>query len=97
MNLDPWIRPFGRAAIDGPSHGLFHFAATELALVLAIVVISLLVCGASSRSAHLPSVLESTRLSALDADTRLFGRDKASGANNDDYLEGLAKALNNGP
>jgi hypothetical protein len=49
----------GSAAVDGASASLVRLAAIELLLMVALVVIGLLACGALSRSAS-SMVLEST-------------------------------------
>jgi hypothetical protein len=83
-------------AVDSPSAGLFRLVTPALALVLAMVVLGLLAGDRPySWTDFVSTVTESTRSqpSAVGADSRVFDRDGASRANDDGYLEGLAKAL----
>jgi hypothetical protein len=93
MTQQSSFRQFGGSAVYGPWDTLVRFAATELALVLAIVVICLLAGGASLRTTSLPAAMGSIRAepSAVGADKP--DRDGTSRANDDGYVEGLEKAL----
>jgi hypothetical protein len=87
------IRLFGMAPVDGPRDNLVRFAVKELTLVLAIVVLCLLVGGASLRTASLLGVTDSTRSEPSAVGVGILDRDGASRANDDGYVEGLEKAL----
>jgi hypothetical protein len=83
-------------AVDGSSDGLVRLVTPALALILAMVVLGLLAGDKpSSWTDFVSTVTESTRSqpSAVGADSRVFDRDGANRANDDGYLEGLAKAL----
>jgi hypothetical protein len=92
MTQQSSFRQFGGSAVYGPWDTLVRFAATELALVLAIVVICLL-AGGALLTTSLPAAMGSIRAesSAVGADKP--DRDGTSRANDDGYVEGLEKAL----
>jgi hypothetical protein len=83
MTQESSILDVGRPAVDAPSASLVRLAATELLLMLALVVIGLLACGALSRPASVPVVQESTRSQpAVGADIRAFHGHEANSAHN---------------
>jgi hypothetical protein len=81
------------APIAGPWDNFVRFAVKEFALVLVIVVLCLLVGGASLQTASLLGVTEWTRSEPSIVGAGILDRDGASRANDDGYLEGLQKAL----
>jgi hypothetical protein len=87
MTQESSILDVGRPAVDGPADSLVRLAATELLLMVALVVIGLLACSAMSRSASVPVVQESTRSQpAVGADIRPFPGHEANNPNNDGGL-----------
>lgn len=99
MVQQPSLQPLGRAVSTPPDSllrlvtaALVRLVTAALALVVAMLVVSSL---ASSRplswTAFLPTATEFThsQLSSEGVDTRLFD----ANANNDGYVEGLAKAV----
>jgi hypothetical protein len=96
------LQPLGRAVSGQPDSlvrlvtaGLVRLATAALALVVAMLLINPL---ASSRP--LPWTILSSPVavhsqpSSVGADVRLFDGNDANSANNDGYLEGLARAVN---
>jgi len=89
MSQQSSILQVGGAAVGVPSGGLVRLAAAELLLMVALVVISVLACGALSRSALVPTVQESIGSQpTAGADIRPFEGHEGNGANND---AGVAK------
>lgn len=89
------IRLLGGAG-DRPFDASVRLVAMTLAFVLGMAVVSLPTGNRpSSLAAFLSTLAASTRWEASDAQlgSQLLGRDEANRANDDGYLEGLAKAL----
>jgi hypothetical protein len=89
------IRLLGGAG-DRPFDALVRLFAVTLVFVLGMAVVSLPTGnGPSSFTAFLSTLAASTRWQASDAQlgSQLLERDQANRANDDGYLEGLAKAL----
>jgi hypothetical protein len=85
------------AVRERPSDDLLRLAAAALVLVVATAVVSLPAGGgAASWTAFWSTVTASTESPLSNAEVRrpLFGQDNTSRANDDGYLQGLAKALN---
>jgi hypothetical protein len=90
------IRLLG-AVRERPSDDLLRLAAAALVFVVATAVVSLPAGGrAASWTAFWSTVAASIESQPSNAAVRprLFGQDNASRANDDGYLQGLAKALN---
>lgn len=96
------LQPLGRA-VGGPpdslvplvTGALVRLATAALALVVAMLVINPLASGRPLPwTTFSPPVAERSQPSSVGADIRLLDRNDASDANNDGYLEGLAKAVN---
>jgi len=96
------LRPLGRAVGSPPdslvrlvSAALVRLATAALVLVVAMLVISPLASGRPVPWTSFSStVTEHLQPSGMGADIRLFDGDQASHANDDGYLQGLAKAVN---
>jgi len=77
------------------SAAFIRLATAALVLVVAMLVINPLASGRPvSWTAFSSTVTEHWQPSGIGADIRLFDGDGASHANDDGYLEGLAKAVN---
>jgi hypothetical protein len=93
MTQNSSILEVGGAAVDGPSASLVRLAAIELLLMLALVVIGLLACGALSRSGS-PVVLESTHAQpTARSDIRPFDGRQANGVISVAIRDDSAQAL----
>lgn len=88
------VRQFGRA-VDGSSNSVVRPITVALALLLAMVVVGLLICGGrSSRVALFSAVTESSsRPSTAGAGIPEPDDDAGSRSNNDGYVEGLRRAM----
>ena len=102
MTQQSSLQPLGRAAGGSPDSlarlataALVRLATAALALVVAMLVINPLASGRPLAWTTLsPPAAQHSQPSSVGADVRLFDGYDASRANNDGYLEGLAKAVN---
>jgi len=82
------------ASVGHPLDGIVRLVTAALALALAITLVGLLAGGRSSPwTALLSTVAESSQTSAAGVDYSVLNSGAAEAANNDGYVEGLAKAL----
>jgi len=96
------LRPMGRAVGSPPdslvrlvSAALVRLATAALVLVVAMLVINPLASGRPLPWTTFSSaVTEHLQPSGIGVEIRFFDGDQASPANDDGYLEGLAKAVN---
>jgi hypothetical protein len=96
------LRPLGRAVGSPPdslvrlvSAGLVRLATAALVLVVAMLVINPLASGRPLPWTPFSSTVTAHwQPTGMGVDIRLFDGDQASHANDDGYLEGLAKAVN---